>query len=169
MQLRHLSLAAAALTLLSACATEPEGPTVPVMPGPNKTFAQFQRDDAGCQDFASSRVAGSAERANNRALTTGILGTALGAGLGAAVGGGRGAGVGAASGAVVGGAVGASGSERAQYSLQDRYNIAYVQCMTSKGHRVASTYPPPRRYGPPPGYPPPDYYGPPPGYYGPPY
>jgi uncharacterized protein YcfJ len=127
------------------------------MPGRNKTFAQFQHDDAYCQDFAQSRVAGQANRANDRAVTSAILGTALGAGLGAAVGGGNGAAIGAASGAVVGTAVGADQSRFSQGSLQGRYNIAYAQCMQAAGHDVP--YGPPRGpgYGPPPPPPPPGY------------
>jgi hypothetical protein len=158
MEVRRLAFVTMAAGLLSACATQPVGPTIPVMPGANKPFAQFQRDDQECEDYAGSRVAGRAEAANNRAVAEGVLGTALGAGLGAAVGGGRGAGVGAASGAVVGTAVGADTSNRAQYGLQQRYDIAYAQCMTSKGNRVAEPHPPPPPpygygYGPP--YPPP--------------
>jgi uncharacterized protein YcfJ len=151
------TIAVAMLGLLSACATQPEGPTIPVMPGPNKPFVQFQSDDRECQDYASSRVAGGAQAANNQALAEGILGTALGAGLGAAVGGGQGAGVGAASGAVVGTAVGANTSGGAQYGLQERYNIAYAQCMTSKGNRVTAGYAPAPYYGYPPYPPPPPY------------
>ena len=80
-----------ALLLLGGCVTPPDGPTVPVMPAKGKPFAQFEREDAECQDFAQSRVAGSAKRANDKAVTSAIIGTALGAGLGAAIGGGRGA------------------------------------------------------------------------------
>lgn len=133
------------------------GPTVPVMPGQNKSLQAFQADESVCEGFASQRVAGGAEAANNTAIGEGILGTALGAGLGAAVGGGRGAAIGAASGAVVGTGVGANTSAGAQYSLQHRYDIAYAQCMQTKGNKVPwrhRAYPPP----PPPGaypYPPP--------------
>ncbi|MGH6828579.1 MAG: glycine zipper family protein [Rhizomicrobium sp.] len=149
---------------LSACATQPAGPTIPVMPGANKPFAAFQRDDEVCQQYAGSQVAGGAKAANNRAIAEGVLGTALGAGLGAAIGGGRGAGVGAAGGAAVGTAVGANSSTDAQVGLQRRYNIAYAQCMTSKGNKVVAGYPPPYDYGygygppyPPPPPPPPPY------------
>ena len=156
--------AISALVLLGGCVTQPYGPTVPVMPGKSKSFAQFQQDDAYCQDFAQSRVAGQAHAANNRAVTSAILGTALGAGLGAAVGGGNGAAVGAASGAVVGTAVGADQSRFSQGSLQGRYNIAYAQCMQAAGNHVP--YGPGEGYGPrgyDGGYPPPPP-PPPPGY-----
>ncbi|HEY3636946.1 MAG TPA: YMGG-like glycine zipper-containing protein [Rhizomicrobium sp.] len=154
---RTIILATALATALSGCVSAPMGPSIPVMPGPNKSLDVFQRDEAACEGYASQRVAGGAEAANNTALGEGILGTALGAGLGAAVGGGRGAAIGAASGAVVGTAVGADTSAGAQYSLQRRYDIAYAQCMQTKGNKVPHphrAYPPP----PPPGaypYPPP--------------
>lgn len=157
----------AAAALLCGCVTPPMGPTVYVDPGPNKSPAAFQQDEQVCEDYASQRTAGQAEAANNRAIGSAVIGTALGAGLGAAVGGGRGAGIGAASGAVVGSAVGANQSGHAQYSLQQRYNMAYAECMSSHGNRPAyGGYPPPPGYGYPPpppnyGYPPPP---PPPGY-----
>jgi hypothetical protein len=156
-----------ALVLLGGCVTAPDGPTVPVMPAKGKPFAQFEREDSECQDFAESRVAGSAKRANDKAVTTAIIGTALGAGLGAAVGGGRGAAIGAASGAVVGTAIGTNDSRFRQDTLQGRYNLAYAQCMQSHGNRVPGMgddeAPPPdyRRGGyddyPPPPPPPPGY------------
>ncbi len=65
-----------------------------------------------------------------------LLGGVLGAGLGAAVGGGRGAGIGAASGVVAGTAIGASGSANQQYGIQRQYDIAYSQCMYSRGNQV---------------------------------
>lgn len=167
MKLRTIVLVTAASAMLAGCVTPPMGPTIPVMPGPNKPFTAFQQDDMSCQDYARQQVAGGAEAANNKSVTEAIIGTALGAGLGAAVGGGRGAAVGAASGAVVGTAVGSNTSAHAQYGLQQRYNITYAQCMSSKGNdvqmgqrryrRPPGGYPPPYGYPPPPpyGYPPP--------------
>jgi hypothetical protein len=166
-KLRSVILTSTAAAFLCGCVTAPMGPTVPAMPGPNKASAQFEQDDATCQDFASNRVAGGAEAANNRAVGETLLGTALGAGLGAAAGGGRGAGIGAAAGAIVGSAVGSNTSAHAQYGLQQRYDIAYAQCMTSKGDKVAWGPPPPRYgygYPPPPGAYPPPPGPPPPGY-----
>ena len=150
--------------LLSGCVTPPMGPTIPVMPGQNKSIEAFQQDESACENYASQRTAGGAEAANNKAITEGILGTALGAGLGAAIGGGRGAAIGAASGAVVGTAVGSNTSNWAQMSVQQRYDYSYAQCMQTKGDQAPSMGPRhPRRYPPPPpGYGPPP--GPPPGY-----
>jgi len=150
---RAIVLTTALATALSGCVTPPMGPTIPVMPGPNKSLQAFQADETTCEGYASQRVAGQAQAANNTALGEGLLGTALGAGLGAAVGGGRGAAIGAASGAVVGTAVGANTSAGAQMSLQQRYDIAYAQCMQTRGNKVPHprrpAYPPP----PPPPYP----------------
>jgi uncharacterized protein YcfJ len=131
-----------AVLILAGCATQPVGPTIAVMPAANKPFEVFQHDQEVCKSYASQQIAGQAQVANNRAVGTGLLTTGLGAALGAAVGGGRGAGIGAASGAVVGTAVGANQSEYAQRGLQGHYNIAFAQCMTSKGNFVpAYSYP----------------------------
>lgn len=168
MKIHAIAALGAATIMLVGCVTPPRGPTIPVMPGPNKNFEAFQQDDAACRDYAFQMTNGGAESANNKAITEGILGTALGAGLGAAIGGGRGAGIGAASGAVVGTAVGANTSARSQGGLQRQYDISYAQCMSSKGNQVNQGgygYRAPYRYGPPPGYYPPP---PPPGYYPPP-
>jgi hypothetical protein len=152
------------LLLVSACASEPMGPTVAVMPAPGKPFDVFQGDQALCKQYASNEVQGGAQQANNRQVGTAVIGTLLGAGLGAAVGGGRGAAIGAGAGAVGGTAVGAGPSAQAQYSLQQRYDLAYSQCMYSRGNQVPGFVPagPPPGYAPPPGYPPPP---PPPGYH----
>ena len=105
-------------------------------------------------------VAGMAEKANNRALGTAASGTALGLALGAATGDGHAATFGGVSGAAIGGTIGADQSERAGYSLQRRYDIAFAQCMYSRGNQVpgfkrsaAPPPPPPEGLGgpPPPG------------------
>jgi hypothetical protein len=156
---------------LSACATEPMGPTVQVLPAPNKPFDAFQDDQVVCKQYASQQISGQVDRANERGVGAAVIGTALGVGLGAAVGGGRGAGIGAAGGAIVGSDVGAGTSSREDHSIQHQYNIAYSQCMYSKGDQVVQ--PQPRVYVPAPVYyypppPPPGYYPPPPGAYPPP-
>lgn len=165
MRLKTLALVTTASAMLAGCVTPPMGPTIYVSPGKDKSPAAFEQDEQACEDYADQRTAGQAEAANNRAIGSAVIGTALGAGLGAAVGGGRGAAVGAASGAVVGTAVGSNQSAHAQYSLQQRYNMAYAECMSTHGNYVPQgAYPP--------GPPPPGYYGPPPppppGYYPPP-
>jgi hypothetical protein len=178
---RTIFVSLAALTALSGCAAPPLGPTVAVMPGPNKPFDVFQTDQAVCRQFADQQVGGP-EAANqtgtNQTLLGAGVGTLLGAGLGAAIGAaggnaGAGAAIGAGAGALGGTAVGASNAQNTQYSLQQRYDIAYQQCMYSRGNQVpgyvapgpaaygAPPPPPPGYAPPPPGYPPPP---PPPGY-----
>jgi uncharacterized protein YcfJ len=179
MQRKFASVAAlSAVVVLGGCATPPMGPTVQVMPAPSKSFEAFQADQATCQQYASQQVAGQAEATNQQAVGGAILGTVLGAGLGAAVGGGRGAAVGAAAGSVVGAGEGVGASQAGQYGIQRRYDIAYSQCMYSRGNQVpgyqpAGVAPPPPNYPPPPpqGYapPPPNYPPPPPPGYAPPY
>jgi uncharacterized protein YcfJ len=143
------------LLLLQGCAATPTNPTVAVLPGAGKSFEAFAADQAVCKQYASAQVAGQADRANALGVGGAVLGTVLGAGLGAAVGGGNGAGIGAASGAVAGTALGAGSSAGAQGSIQAQYDVAYEQCMYSKGNQVPgpSPYPPPGYYPyPPPGY-----------------
>src|SRR5271155_1336807 len=91
------------LMLVSACAEAPMGPTVAVMPGPNKPFSAFQEDQAICRQFADQQVGGAQQAQNtatNQTLLSAGVGTLLGAGLGAAIGGGRGAAIGAGAGAI---------------------------------------------------------------------
>jgi uncharacterized protein YcfJ len=139
--------AAVAAIALAGCVTQPMGPTVAVMPAPNKPFQVFADDQAVCKQFADSQTAGQAEQANNRAIGTAAIGTVLGAGLGAAIGGGRGAAIGAGSGAIAGTAIGAGPAQRAEMTLQQRYDIAYSQCMYSRGNQVPGFQP---GYAPPP-------------------
>src|SRR5580700_8710742 len=165
MKVKAIALVTAAAAFLSGCVTPPMGPTVYVAPGSHKSPAAFEQDEAACEDYANQRTAGQADEANNKAIGSALIGAALGAGLGAAVGGGHGAGIGAAAGGAVGTGVAANQSNRAQWSIQQRYNIAYAECMTSHGNGVPPTAYPPGYYAPgyyPPPPPPPGYYPPPP-------
>src|SRR6185437_871703 len=151
----------AATGLLAACAQPPMGPRVAVMPAPNKPFNVFQEDDATCRQFAQNSVAGTTEQANNAQVGGAIIGTILGGGQGAAIG--------AGAGAIGGTAYGSGGAQHATYSAQQRYDIAYSQCMYSHGNQVPgfvapSHAPPPSAYAvpPPPPPPPPAAYAPPP-------
>lgn len=119
-----------------ACAQTPMGPTIQVVPGPNKSFSNFQSDQAICRNFAEQAVRDQARNANLRALGAGALTTALGAGLGGAIGGGSGAGIGAAAGALGGAGLGAVRASNAQNSIQAQYNDAFTQCMFSLGNAV---------------------------------
>lgn len=143
--------------LLAACAQTPLGPTVAVMPAPGKPFDVFQADQLLCKQYAEGQVAGQAENANMRAVGAAALTTALGAGLGAAIGSasgaaGIGAGIGAGSGALGGAGIGAMQSDRANMTIQQRYDVAFSQCMYSRGNQVPGFVPAQPVYAPPPGY-----------------
>lgn len=155
--MRKLTLAAAgiaALLGLEGCVTTPMGPTVPVMPGRDKSFAAFQDDQYYCERYAEDRIAGRVDRANDEIARNTVLGTALGAALGAALGDTRGAIAGGAAGAAVGASTAHPGYK--QHSAQRQYNIAYAQCMKYRGNEIGARRGPRYRdYPPPP--PPPDY------------
>lgn len=165
-----IGILAAAAVSLAGCATLPTGPSVMVLPGHGKSFQQFRQDDMICRQYAYEQIGGKTaqQTANESTLKSAGVGALLGGVLGAATGNGRGAGVGAATGALLGTAVGSSNAYGDAYSVQQRYNYAYEQCMYAKGNRVpvaggrngysrSYDYPPP----PPPGrndgnaYPPP--------------
>jgi hypothetical protein len=164
-KIRFLAAGAVAL-LASACVTvPPSGPSVTVLPGSGKTFDQFRYDDSDCRQYASSQIGGAtAEQAQvDSGVRSAVVGTAIGTVAGALVGGRQGAAVGAGTGLVVGSAAGAGAADVSARTLQQRYDMAYQQCMYAKGHQVpvAGRYPP-RPYSspstpppPPPGSPPP--------------
>jgi hypothetical protein len=70
--------------------------------------------------------------------------------------------VGAGVGLLAGSAIGANQAQAAGFSLQERYDVAYAQCMTSRGNSVQA--PPPRVVAYPYPY---GYYGYPAPYWGP--
>ena len=128
---------------LGACAVAPVAPSVLALPAPGKPYAQFQAEDAQCRATAQNATAGQAEAANNRAVGGAVLGTLVGAAGGAIIGGafrnpGAGAAVGAVAGTEIGGAYGAQGSAYANYSIQQRFDIVYTQCMYANHNSVQS-------------------------------
>lgn len=152
-----------AAVVLAGCATMPPGPSVAVMPGPDKTFEEFQVDDAACRQWAERQSGWNANDTVNENLASGAaIGTVVGTGLGALIGSasghvGAGAAIGAASGMALGAAAGSEPASSAGYEVQRRYDIAYEQCMYSKGNQLPGvvrestrvySYPPP----PPPPY-----------------
>jgi Glycine-zipper domain len=166
---KRYGLACLPVLALAACTVAPpSGPTVVSLPGPGKTFAQFQQDDAGCRDYAQSQIAQAgqaAANAQNNSIATTAAGTLIGAAAGAALGAvGGNAGAGAAFGAgvgLLGGAAVAGGNTQATAdSLQGRYDVAYAQCMVGHGESIQQPQGPGYGYG----APPPGYYAPPPGY-----
>ncbi len=136
---------------LGACAvTPPTGPSVMALPSQGKSLAVFQQEDGHCRNYASARIdnlqpvqAGTQAVVGSTAIGT-ALGTAAGAAVGAAAGNaGAGAAIGAATGLLGGTAVGATNAAAGQYDLQQRYDIAYTQCMYSYGDTVEA---PPATY-----------------------
>jgi len=149
--------------LVGACTTMPEGPSVMVLPGTGKNFDLFRADDFECRQFASGQVGGTtaAQASSDSGVRSAALGTVLGAAVGAAIGGGKGAAVGAGTGLVFGTLAGTGAAESSGYTVQQRYNNGYMQCMYAKGHRIPVsgrfTYtnrPAPATYTPPPPPPP---------------
>jgi uncharacterized protein YcfJ len=127
------------LLLLSSCATVPEGPSVRALPGTGKAPQQFNADDAYCRQIALQQSGGSSANQNavDSEVRSAALGTLLGAAAGALIGGGHeGAGVGAGTGLVFGALAGTEAAGRSAYTTQQRYDVAYAQCMYDLGHRV---------------------------------
>jgi len=122
--------------LLAACAQIPSGPGVAVMPPPGKPFDLFVADDQLCRNYATQSIGGTSaqQSAAASAVASAAVGTALGAAVGAIAGGHQGAGTGAAIGAVGGTAVGLGQGDYAGRTVQHRYDIAYQQCMYSRGN-----------------------------------
>jgi len=124
--------------LLTACANIPTGPSVMALPGSGKNFDQFRSDDYQCKQYAHEQIGGTTAQQASR--TSGIESAAVGAGLGAAagalIGGGEGAAIGAGTGLLVGGLAGTDTARTSGYASQKHFDIAYIQCMYAKGHRV---------------------------------
>jgi len=128
--------AALAALALAGCVPTEMGPTIMAIPAPGKPFETFAQEQDFCRGYANSQIAPARDETNNNAVGTAVLGTALGAGLGAAIGGGGGAAIGAASGALGGTALGASNASYGAWPIQQRYNVAFGQCMYAKGNPV---------------------------------
>lgn len=161
-RLLFVSTLTAAL-FLGACVSVPSGPSRMSLPGTGKSFDQFRLDDHDCRQFASAQAGGGTPdaAAADSGVKSAAVGTAVGAVAGAAIGGSRGAGVGAGVGLLGGALAGTGAANASSYSLQQRYDIGYTQCMYAKGHKVpvsgqfTSANDGPRRYSTPPPPPPP--------------
>lgn len=168
------AMLAVTAVLVTGCASGPTGPSVMVLPGAGKSFEQFQADVARCRQWADQETGTTtAQASNTTAISGAAIGTVVGGALGAAVGAAAGspatgAAVGAGAGLLGGTAVGASRASGAYISVQQRYDMAYMQCMYAIGNQIpvsggarSATYnsqtaaPPPPAPPPPPGNPPP--------------
>lgn len=167
--MKRTILSLGVVALFAGCATPPpSGPSVMVLPGSGKSFDQFRFDDNECRTYSSQAIGGTtvADAQNNSAVKSAAVGTVIGAAAGGLLGGRSGAGVGAGVGLAGGALAGTGESQSSGYSLQQRYDHAYQQCMYAKGHQIpmAARYAPYRQQSrqqaappppPPPGTPPP--------------
>lgn len=143
------SILTVSMLALAGCAVAPPtGPSVMALPAKDKSFEAFQADDATCRQWASQQIGGvaPAEAANQSVLGSAAVGTVLGAAAGAAIGAAAGnpaagAAIGAGSGLALGTATGFGAAQASGGSLQRRYDIGYIQCMTAKGESVPQTLP----------------------------
>ena len=125
--------------VFAGCATVPAGPTITVMPAPNMPFQVFQQDDMQCREYALRQLGAAPGRQANQQVATGaVAGAAVGATAGAIVSGGdsRAVNAGAANGLLFGTLVGAGNAAQTNMTQQQRYNLAYAQCMYAKGNQV---------------------------------
>ena len=160
-----LALGAVCLACAGCAFPGPAVPSFAALPGKGKSYDAFRRDDQYCQASAQQAIGyqSPGAAANQAALGTAAVGTALGALAGAAIGSaaghvGQGAALGAGTGLVAGSVVGAGNADAAGGSLQARYDTVYAQCMAAKGNRVGGPPGPGPVYPyPPPAY---DYYDP---------
>jgi hypothetical protein len=129
---------------VAACAVAPpSGPTVMALPSQGKSLDAFQREDAQCRNYAAAAIgplqpaqAGTRAAVGSAAVST-VPGATAGSAIGAAAGNaGAGAAIGGAAGLVGGTTVGASNVASGEHDLQTRYNIAYTQCIYSRGDTV---------------------------------
>ena len=142
--LRPVALLAAIPLAACVAVPPPSGPTVVAMPRSGESLNQFQANDLACRNYAQIRTAppGATQAAGNRSVVgSAAVGTAVGAAGGALLGAasgnaGAGAAIGAGAGLLTGTAVGASNAGAIAGGAQAQYDVAYAQCMTSKGDIV---------------------------------
>ena len=143
---------------LTACAAAPPyAPTVLAVPRSGESVNQFEADDLACRKYIQTHTApagATQAEANHSAVGSAAVGASAGTLLGAAGGNaGAGAAVGAGAGLLTGSAVGANNAGAIAGGAQSQYDVAYAQCMTSKGYTVentnlaAATAPPGYGYG----------------------
>ncbi len=138
-------------SVLTGCATAPDGPRIAVMPAPGKPFEVFAADEKVCRNYAEQSIGQSRNDAATKNFAgAAAVGTAIGAAAGAMGGDRGGAESGAATGLIVGSMVGAGESTNATQDAQRRYDIAYEQCMYAKGNQVPGYSAPQQIFYPPP-------------------
>ena len=145
------SVSVFALSLAGCASTRPAAPSLSVIPGPNKSPAAYERDASTCDSAAQRAIGGQSPgaAANDAAISSAVVGTALGALAGTAIGAasgraGAGAAIGAGTGLLAGSAIGANQAAAAGGSTQARFDVVYAQCMQSRGNQIINPPPPPR-------------------------
>ncbi len=125
---------------LFGCAHAPQGPHVAVMPTPGKPLDLFAAEDQFCRGYAQQTLG--PDTRGETVVGAAIVGTLLGAAVGSATSGRRynNTGAGAATGLMMGTMVGAGNSAQDGRSAQQRYDIAYEQCMVSKNNQPSRHY-----------------------------
>ena len=125
---------------LTACVSAPQGPHVAVMPTPGKPLELFAAEDQFCRGYAQQSLG--PDTRGETAVGAAVVGTILGAAVGSAMSGRRynNTGAGAATGLMMGTAIGAGNSAEEGRSAQQRYDIAYEQCMVSKNNQPSQRY-----------------------------
>ena len=136
-----LTIACGAAALLSGCVSMPTGPTVFVMPPPNKPYNLFVQEDQYCRYWADASIGSGRDAANNQLAASAVTGAAVGAIAGALSGGHNDVGAGAAFGTLFGSSIGAGQASATAWTVQRSYDIAYQQCMYARGNVIPGYYP----------------------------
>src|SRR5262245_34802842 len=132
--LRALAVLVGGLLLLAGCVTLPVGPSVAVLPAPEKPPEVFGADEAACREYAAQQTGLTQPHImEQHEIRSAVLGPLLGRAAGAAPGAAFGAAAGNASLGTAGGAAAGSGVAG---GLQGRYDRAYQQCMAAKGNQM---------------------------------
>ena len=133
----------AALALGGCAIAPPSGPSVMALPAEGKSFEQFQADDAACQQYASDRIGNGTpqQAANESGAASAAIGATVGAAAGALIGVAAGdpaigAAIGGGGGLLLSSLAGMSNAYASGVALQQRYDMAYTQCMVAKGESV---------------------------------
>jgi len=127
---------------------------VQVLPAPGKPFEVFVAEVQECRNYAVDKMGYSPEdAAAHRLAETAAVATVIGGVAGALLGGHRGIGSGAATGLILGTELGVPAAADSGAGAQQRYDIAYEQCMYTKGNAVPGM---PQPAPPPPPPPPPN-------------
>lgn len=124
----------AALLALSGCILPPISPSVKVFPAQGKSSERFAQEDASCKEFALHEISGYPYHADSDVVGGAISGTLLGPGVEVSVNAGQ-----TATKVMVmliGTGIYERGDAWMQMTLQQRDNVAYMQCMHAKGNDV---------------------------------